>query len=207
MELWLLRPYARQYLMLLAFGLLFALMQNTAIPLVTMMAVLTGSYGFSITENARLETLMATLPTSRRAVVVARFGISAAVVAVAATTGLAFEAVLSVVRGQAWSLPVALAVLGGSLAVAGIALGVQFPVYFKLGYTRARSFGFISLAAVGLAVAGIGLVVVKSGALDGTALPPTGTLLALAAGGLLLGAAAMAVSMLVSVRIYQAKDL
>ena len=62
LELWVLRPFARQFVMLLGLAVLFVSFHDAGPAMAVVMAALTGSYGFAITESARLETLFATLP-------------------------------------------------------------------------------------------------------------------------------------------------
>lgn len=206
MELWVLRPYTRQFVLLPAMGLLFGFLQDTVVPMMMVMAVLTGSYGFVITEQARLETLFATLPTSRRRIVVARYAVAAGIVLLLGLAGVGFDVVIATIRQQEWSPVSSLTTLGACLAAAGIVLGIQFPFYFALGYTRAKFVTWLALAAVG-ALVGMGMATTMTGGTPFDWPDPGGPVWAPIAGGPLVGLAALAVSAAVSVRLYARKDL
>lgn len=209
MELWVLRPYARQFVLvpLIALGLGF--LQDTVVPVMVVMAVLTGSYGFAVTENSRLETLFATLPTSRRTVVLARYAVTAGVLVLVGLLAVGLDAASAAMRGQPWNPTVSLMVLGASLALAGLVIAVQFPFYFKLGYTRAKMVTWVAVAVVAALIAFLMMSTTQLGQspLDQVRAPADALPLMLIAGGPVLGLLLLACSAAVSVRLYSRKDL
>ena len=208
MELWVLRPYARQFVILVALGGLFVFLLDTAVPLMMVMAVLTGSYGFAITEGAHLETLFASLPSPRRNVVLARYGVATGILLASGLAGLAIDAVAAPVRQQAWSAPTAFSVLASTFAVAALVMAIQFPFFFALGYTRARIVTYVTIASIG-ALVGLFAALAANPAswldwLTATASAPS---LAIVPVGLLTGLLALTASAAISVRLYNRKDL
>ncbi len=200
LEAWVLRPYARQFVLIPVFGLVFGLIQNSVIPVMTVMAAVTGSYGFNIVETSRLETLLASLPGSRRLVVAARYLLTGLVVVASGLAGFGIDAAWSAAREQPWSATGSVAVLLISLAVAAVLVAVQFPFFFRLGYSRARPVTLISGCVV------VGLVVLSS--LGASALTiPDASVVAAAWIGVAAAAAGLAASVVVSTRIYTRKDL
>lgn len=207
MELWVLRPYARQFVILVVLGCLFVFMLDTVVPLVMGMAVLTASYGFAITESARLETLFATLPSPRRNVVLARYGVNTGVLLGSGLAGLVIDAAAAPIRQQAWSVSTALAGLALTFTVATLVIGIQFPLFFALGYTRARLVSYATIVLIG-ALVGLGAIgATRTGSLDWLEAAASTPPLAIVAGGLLAGGLLLAASAAVSVRLYARKDL
>ncbi len=205
LEVWTLRPYSRQFVLLPVMGVLLGFMQDSFVPIMVTMGVLTGSYGFSITENARLETLYATLPISRRQVVIARYAVGAGILVGLGLIGFGFDAVAALVRQQIWAPVDSLIFLAASLAVAGLLIAVQFPFFFALGYLRAR---FVTWLAIALVIASVALLMMPAspggaGAIASVAQLGPGWPLA----GLLIVLLALAGSVATSVRVYTRKDL
>ncbi|WP_072314535.1 ABC-2 transporter permease [Agrococcus sp. Marseille-P2731] len=89
-------------------------------------------------ERDRLDTLYGVLPVSRRAIVVGRaaslliYGAAAALVALAATLGI------TAVRGTEPAPELLIVAAAGAFAFVGIAMAVQLPVLFRVGYSRGR---------------------------------------------------------------------
>jgi hypothetical protein len=208
LELWVLRPFARQFVMLLGLAVLFVSFHDAGPAMAVVMAALTGSYGFAITESARLETLFATLPSTRRDVVVARYLLITGILLTAGGVGVVVDAIKAAVVGQPWSPGGSLAVIAVSFAVAALVIAIQFPFFFRLGYLRARFLTFVTIGVVGAVIAGLVVQASNSGAssawLEAIArIPAAG----FTAGGLLLGFGFLAASAALSVRLYSRKDL
>lgn len=209
MELWVLRPYARQFVLvpLIALGLGF--LQDTVVPVMVVMAVLTGSYGFAVTETSRLETLFATLPTSRRTVVLARYLVTTGVLVAVGLFAVALDGLSAAIRQQQWDPTVSAMVLGASLALAGLVIAVQFPFYFRLGYTRAKLVTWVAVAVVAALIAFLMMSTTQLGPspLDQVRAPAEAVPVMVIAGGPLLALLLLACSAAVSVRLYSRKDL
>jgi len=125
------------------------------------MSLLAGN-PFAADERGRLDTLYSTLPLGRRTVVVGRY-----LALVALYFGVALAATLAAIVTTALAhQPVDLAVLGavnvGAFLVFAVAIAVQLPFFFSVGYTRARPMMFIPSAVL---VAGTALAA-QTGVLD-----------------------------------------
>lgn len=208
LELWVLRPFARQFVMLLGLAVLFVSFHDAGPAMAVVMAALTGSYGFAITESARLETLFATLPSTRRDVVVARYLVITGILLTAGLVGVVVHAIKAAATGQPWSLGSTLALVAVSFTVAAAVIAIQFPFFFRLGYLRARFLTFVTIAVVGALVVALvtlaGNSSVSAGWLAALASIPA---MGFTAGGLLLGFGFLAASAVISVRLYSRKDL
>lgn len=208
MELWILRPYARQFVLLLGMGLLYTFFLDTGVPVMMAMALLTGGYGFSITEANRLETLFAGLPTSRATVVVARYAVSAGILLAMGLAGLVLEAARAIARQEAWSAVGGFAVLAACFALGSVALGIQYPFFFKLGYNRARPVTVISIGVIAALLGGAAALTAQGELVGLTRMIGSSAWSgAVIAGGSVVGVAALAGSAAISTRLYARKDL
>lgn len=209
LELWLLRPFARQFVMLSFLAVMFVSFQDAGPAMVVAMAALTGSYSFAVTESAHLETLFATLPSTRRVVVMARYLVIGGILAAAGIAAVVADAVKAAISQRPWSPAAALAVIAISFAVASLVIAIQFPFFFRLGYLRARFLTLVAIAVVGAVIAWLALTlsrnkVVSPAWLETVTQAPAGWWVA---GGLLLGSGFLVASAAVSIRLYARKDL
>lgn len=141
LDLFTVRPFARQAgLFLVVAGVLALTMGDPtfALSIGAVFAALMVSYPFAAADRNDLETLYATLPLPRRAFLAGRYLF--AVLLFAAT--LAVMALLALLVGALSGSPLgggaALAMLATCVALFATVVAVQFPVFFRLGYLRAR---------------------------------------------------------------------
>lgn len=109
---------------------------------------LLASNPFAADERGRLDTLYATLPITRRGIVVARYLALMVLYVLVALLGTAAAIVVLVKEGKALDLQMLAAVNVVSLLIFALALAVQLPFFFSLGFTRARLMTFIPAALV-----------------------------------------------------------
>lgn len=153
-------------------------------------------------ERDHLDTLYGVLPISRRAVVVGRalsivlYGVIAMAVATATTL------VVAAVRGTTVAPEVLGLGFAAAFAVVGVAVGVQLPVLFRVGYSRGR----LMVYAPALLLAAGAWISQTFGLIDGDvigAIPPAlglGVCVAVGVVGLVVGVA-------VAVRLYSTREL
>lgn len=203
-----LRSQTRLLLTIAAFGPLFGFFTRTPY-VVTPMYLFVGmsvvSTLFSITEKAGLDTLYATLPVSRRSVVLGRYLTIVALYAVLVALSEAVTRAMALVLGKGVEPGVLTLIAAGSFATLALITAVQLPFYFALGFTRARLVStvpvFLPAAVVG-AVVGLGIP--TKGALARLVADPS---LLWAVGGAAAGLGFLAVSSLISQRLYAAREL
>jgi ABC-type transport system involved in multi-copper enzyme maturation permease subunit len=197
------RPYRKQLLVLVAVGLAITISMpdpSVALPAAAVYAALAAAYPFAIGDKADLSTLLGALPVRRSAVVLGRY-LFATLTFLGAVV-LATLAMLAVAAAR--SLPVepatAAVLLATSFVVFALTVGIQFPLYFALGYTRARMLSYLPFAAiVGIFVVGASLL--PQGGAD--LAPDAAVTITLTVAGLAL----LAVSALVSCRIFGRRAL
>jgi ABC-type transport system involved in multi-copper enzyme maturation permease subunit len=159
---------------------------------------------FAGDERGRLDTLYSTLPITRRTVVLGRYtSLITLYLAVAALATLVAVAITAL-RGDDIAVDVLIAVNLGSFAFFCLALAVQLPFFFALGYTRARPLVYLPVVVV----AGGSWLVGQTGLLDGvdlTVAPSNPPLLGAAV--LVIALALLTLSAAVSSARYARRDL
>jgi len=134
------------------------------IVIAALIASITTSYYFQGDERGMLDTLYAASSISRPAVVIGRY-ISALIFAAAAVgLGAATTVVMTAVRHQSLSWPLALGMLVAAFGIVSVALAVQLPWFFALGFTRGRPMIYIPVGILSIA----GFVAGQTGFLDGS---------------------------------------
>ena len=200
------RPQLRSYLFLLGMGVLFGLMledSSSVIAISVVYGILTSSYAFAIEDKDGLSVLYGTLRVPRDVVVVGRYVGALLMFVVIGAVSTALAALLSAFQGETLTATEVLAVLAVSFAIFAFTIGVQFPLFFALGYTRAKLLAYLPFLLVFAAI-----VAFTQAAPDAQSLPAW--LEPSAGAGAVVVVASLAVlvaSCLVSRRIYGRKDL
>lgn len=171
-----------------------------ALPLIAMAAVFTGLSLFGAVEANRLTLLYGSLPLRRRTVVVSHYVITVLMTLVAVGLGVAVTAVASLLRREPLTDLAASGV--GVLGMLFLVLGILIPAYVRWG---TKSGAWVALGLV-LAVSAI--------AAFGQRLPMVAEVVRSVAGlgnmavwgVLVIGLAVLALSAIVSIRIYQRQD-
>lgn len=109
---------------------------------------LLASNPFSADERGRLDTLYATLPLSRRSIVIGRYLALFLIYVVVAVLATVAVIVVTVTEGKALDFALLGTVNIVSVLVFAIALAVQLPFFFSVGFTRARLMTFIPVVVV-----------------------------------------------------------
>lgn len=202
------RPYLKQVLLLVGIGSVVAVtMRNpySATPMIMIYGVLVSSYAFAVSAQNNLETLYATLPLRRGTVVNARYLMTVLYQTAMLVLSLVIGWLAGLLTGEPYSWAAALALGAGVFAAVLVVLAMQFPIYFALGYIKARLVAITPLMVIFILV----MVVVNLqpawavSAAESLQDPATPALLALLAASL----AVLAASAWVSRRLYAAKDL
>jgi len=159
LDLMTLKSYVKPHMLVLFAGIAifmgFSVENSMSIAFGSMIGFLFVSYPFALAERDNLNTLYATLPVSKVKMVIGRYLFAAVIVFI----GMASGSVMSVFAMLVDKKPVDLKVIvitAASFFVAFVLLlCIQFPLYYKLGYTKGRLVVFIPLmliSAVGLFV-------------------------------------------------------
>lgn len=166
---------------------------------------LLASNPFAADERGRLDTLYATLPLSRRGIVVGRYLALMAVYLIAAALATAAAVVIQIKSGSAPDPLLFGAVNVIALLFFAVAVSLQLPFFFSVGFTRARLLAFIPATVV----VGGGALAAQFGALSATGLIDviSHNLTALWVGAPLVVAALLAASIAISSARYSRRAL
>ncbi|PRI12360.1 ABC-2 transporter permease [Leucobacter massiliensis] len=207
-----LRPYARQGLFALVIIFLPVLVSpehdtsGMVFAAVVLAAAIGPQYLFSNDERGRLDTLYAALGVPRARTVWGRYASCLLLVIGLAAVALLLSWGLAEILGSSLDLELLGPLAVGGIALAGLVMCVQLPVFFAVGFTRARPITFLALALVVAAFLAPALLSpeLAAAALEWVAGASAGILMLLA---LLVLAVAVAGSAAVSVRLYARRDL
>lgn len=205
------RPYLtfKNLLLLLAVGafVIYGTQSSSVIiGIVMVYGVIYASYPFAVGEQNGIDTLYCTLPVSRRHVVVGRYLYAMVISLCFGVASIVLSFLMSKILGFSFALLESLITAAATLAIFAVVLSLQLPLYFKLGYNKAKMVSYVPLMAFPMIV----ILVSKIGA--GQAM--SGVLAWASAHGVLLAAilaafalACLAVSCSISIRVYSKRDL
>ncbi len=101
------------------------------------------SYPFAVGEQNGIDTLYATLPLGRRAVVAGRYLFALGMNAAAGVVSYCLLSAAALVRRIPFDPNEALAVLMASFVLFTLTGALQLPLYFRLGYARAKMLAYL----------------------------------------------------------------
>lgn len=174
-------------------------MAIAASAIVTMLLV---SAPFLGDERGRLDTLYGVLPVSRRSIVVGRMLAILVLFVIAAAVANATTLVVAAVRGGSPDPQLLLIANAAAFALVGLAVGLQLPVLFRIGYSRGRLMAY----APALVIAGLAWLGQELGLLTSDA-PAPAPVAVLAGIGFALGVLGVVVGTAVAVRQYEGREL
>ncbi|WIE64114.1 ABC-2 transporter permease [Curtobacterium sp. MCLR17_036] len=178
---------------------------GTGIVMGAAIAAVSASVPFQADERGRLDTLYGIAPVGRTAVVLGRYVSMVVYAVVALGVGVAATLAVAAVRQQdvAWPFLATMLLVGAGAVF--VAVAVQLPWFFALGYTRGRPMVYIPIAviAVGAFLVGqTGLVGSSGSPADFAA--PSGAVAATVLG---IGVVLLAASAALAVRLYRRRQL
>ncbi len=212
LDFYALKPYKRSLLILVLLGLGMGAALRSISVLSSMFMVgqvLVMSYPFAIGEKNGTDTLYATLSLGRTRVVRGRYAfvilveligiIVILLTAAAFSVLLAFEIVLS-------ELLVSVCLLS---FIASLTVAFQYPLFFKLGYAKAKGFTYIPLMLISIGIGVLPSLAKELPDFDWAELLNLASAnpLLMYAAPVLLGWALLAVSCAISCKVYGRRDL
>lgn len=156
LDIWTVRPYVRQFAFLLVIAAAVGLVMDdplAVLPMSVVFAVLVASGPFAVAERNDLDALYSVLPVRRSTLVVGRYLFAMVTFVASALASSAVAVVLAVGSGTVPEAGEAGLVLAAVFAMFGVVTAVQYPIYVRLGYTKARlvaNLPLVVLAVVGL---------------------------------------------------------
>lgn len=156
---------------------------------------------FLADERGRLETFYGVLPISRSRIVLGRALAILVYYALSSVIAVVTTYVVAFARGQTISFELVSVALAGGFAFIGLAMALQLPVLFRVGYARGRLVAY----APALVVAGILWVNQAMGVVEVEGVPVTPPLIVAAGFG--IGAIGFAVGAIIALRMYSTREL
>ncbi|MCE5207366.1 MAG: ABC-2 transporter permease [Chloroflexi bacterium] len=156
LDFYTINPYKKALYLLILVGLVMGIIIESisALPAIIMMGLLVVmSYPFSIGEKNGMDTLYATLPIKRKSVVTGRYAFVFCMEIIAAIFALLLSAALSVIFTIDLNVTETLVSLCFLTAVFSLVVSLQYPLYFKFGYTKGQPFAYLFLSLGILAIA------------------------------------------------------
>lgn len=147
----LVKPYSKSTGLMLVMGIgmgIFFKSPTTLSSYFMMALMLIMSYPFAVSEKGGLETLYGTLSLSKINVVTGRYVFAIALELIFAVLALLCSWVLAVVLKMAFILPEMLAVLSVLSFTFSLIVAFQYPIYFKMGYTKGKILALVPFFAV-----------------------------------------------------------
>ena len=155
LELRALKPYKVSIFILLGLALAmgyFFHSADTLVGYVLMMLVLMTSYPFSISERNNLDVLYATLSINRKTVVRGRYALMLAAEALGMAVSVLLSWFLNLFIDMGFQLEQVVFLACILFGVYSLLLSVQYPIYFKLGYNKAKLLVMIPMLVLFLVV-------------------------------------------------------
>lgn len=124
---------------------------STMIGMTMMFATLYVSYPFAVGDKNGIDTLYCTLPISKKDVVIGRYVFSLLLNLIVGAIAFIASALLMTVRGQGFNGQATFLVILLCFALFTTVQAIQLPIYFKLGYAKAKLFAnmpFIAFPAI-----------------------------------------------------------
>ena len=151
------KPYLtwKNLMIFTAVGLLLVVTSGsglTAIAMVMAYAALYVSYPFAVGEKNGIDALYVTLSIKRNTVVLGRYLFMLFVDIVAALFAYAFACLVLTVMQKEFNALETLLVTGGLFWAYSLIQTVQLPIYFKLGYAKAKAIAYLPFVGLPLAV-------------------------------------------------------
>ncbi len=184
------QPYltGRTILVLLVSMGIFVFFTDGSVAMIAMVMAIGSmfvSYPFAVGEQNGIDTLYATLPLGRQTVVAGRYLFALGMNAAAGVVAYCLLSAAALVRRAPFDPGEALAVLGASFVLFTLTGALQLPLYFRLGYARAKMLAYLPYILVPLLAVGATTLMgdgrwAEAGqrALDAAAANPTMTALA-----------------------------
>jgi len=122
------------------------------IGIILMFTMLYVSYPFAVGENNGIDALYATLSVKRSTVVLGRYLFALVLDVCGGLFAYLFTAVIWTVLGKEFNARESLAVTLAIFGIYSVMQAIQLPIFFKLGYMKAKFLAYLPLAGMPLLV-------------------------------------------------------
>jgi len=119
-------------------------------------ALMYSSYPFAVGEKNGIDQLYATLPIGKRNVVLGRYGFVVALDVMSGIAACIFLFIMQTALQRTFNLQETLLTVLVLFAVYTFLQAIQLPIYFKLGYAKAKFLAYLPLAVFPLVTISVG---------------------------------------------------
>lgn len=112
-------------------------------------AMLFSSYPFLIGENSGIDGLYRIFGINPKDVVIGRFTLAGLIYIATSIIGIIYYMLLTLVSDLVFTKEIFLFILTNFL-VYGLITSIQYPIFFKYGYTKAKTFAFLPIFIIGI---------------------------------------------------------
>lgn len=148
------KPYFTLKNLLIMTALAFVYMKlmdspSMIISITMIFAMLFSSYPFLIGENSGIDGLYRIFGINSTDVVIGRFTLAGFLYIATSIIGLIYYLILTLVSDLAFTSEIFLYILTNFL-IYGLVISIQYPIFFKYGYTKAKTFAFLPIFVIGI---------------------------------------------------------
>lgn len=124
------------------------------LPMILFYAVMFSSNLFLLGENSGIDSLYKIFSIGSKKVVIARYILAGLIFIVASLLGFSIYAIVSLIKNMPMGIDM-LMFIGSNFVLYAIIISVQYPIFFKSGYIKAKTFKFLPIfiiAIIGMAL-------------------------------------------------------
>ena len=148
------KPYytLKNLIILLGMVLLYSFINESPVVMLSMtltFAVIFSSTPFLLGENSGIDALYKIFSIDSKKVVIGRYILAGLIFIVASLLGFSIYTIVSLIKNMPIGLDM-LMYLGMNFVLFGIIISFHYPMFFKSGYTKAKTFGFLPILIIGI---------------------------------------------------------
>ncbi|WP_106461793.1 ABC-2 transporter permease [Anaerococcus sp. Marseille-P3915] len=148
------KPYytLKNLIILLGISLFYSFINKTPVVMLSMtltFAVMFSATPFLLGENSGVDALYKIFSIDSKEVVIGRYILAGLIFIVASLLGFSIYAIVSLINNIQLDLDMMM-YLGMNFVLFGIIISFQYPMFFKSGYTKAKTFGFLPILIIGI---------------------------------------------------------
>lgn len=148
------KPYytLKNLIILLGISLFYSFINKTPVVMLSMtltFAVIFSSTPFLLGENSGIDALYKIFSIDSKKVVIGRYILAGLIFIVASLLGFSIYAIVSLIKNIPLDLDM-LMYLGMNFVLFGIIISFQYPMFFKSGYTKAKTFSFAPILIIAI---------------------------------------------------------
>ncbi len=213
LDFFIIKPYVKSIIYLIIMALIFGIFfrePGSAMSILMVYLCLMISYPFSIGEKNHANSLYGILPVDRKIIVSARYIYAIFIGLTGAFISIIFSFIISKIFNKAFILEEIFFTLSILILIYCFLVAFQFPIYFKLGYDKAKMLGVLPLLIISF---GVLFLTTFSKNIEMTAfinnlnLLIQGNFALLSIIFLVIGIAILILSCFISLKIYKNKEL